>query len=205
MRSTRPFPRFIAAGIVLIALVGCGTKSRGPSSAGAGGATTVAGQLFPDNFTSVCQGATQSRAHAYLSTGPHKMLYIQTYQDQLQDTSEVLPSDWTVQFNAKTDAYAAVDLVACGVRTGSAYVKECSGYLVNGKDGGQKVKLYTATYKITVKEAKTGNVLGSTILQANNTDCPTSHLFDAGQKVATVYQDPTTDALVAFLKPYAQP
>jgi len=198
----------VGVGVVmlLVLLAGC-SKSDGSSSASGGASTTVAaGKLFPDNFTSVCQGVGQSKAREYAKAGTHKLLYIQTYEDHLQDDSQVLPSDWAVQFDANKDAYANVDLVGCGVRTGAKFAKECTGYKDDdGKDAGQKVKLYTATYKVTAYAAKSGSALGSTVLHAGDTDCPMLQSFDKGQKVATVYQAPTNDAIVAFLKPYAQP
>src|SRR4051812_37584973 len=114
-------PIWSALAVVVVAGMIASTGGCGGSKDSSGGgrpaaASGAAHQLFPDDFTDVCQGASQSRAHDYVATGPHKVLYIQTFEDHLQDDSQVLPSDWTVQFDAKSDAYAAVDLVGCGVR-----------------------------------------------------------------------------------------
>ena len=209
--STRPVA-FAAVTVLALMLAACGTSSGSDASPGGSGSgdgatttTTPKGQMFADDFVDVCQGASQSRAAAYSETGPHKMVYIQTYEDHLQDDSQVLPDDWTVQFDAAKDVYASVDVVGCGVRTEERFLKECTGYQVDGKDTGHKVKLYGATYEVSVHQAKTGKELASKTFETTDTECPSFQSFDEGEKVATVYQSLSEDQLVAFLKPYVQP
>lgn len=186
------------------ALAGCGSSSK--SAKASESATTAAVKLFPDDFTSVCQGVGQSRAYGYEATAAaHKAVYIQTFKDRLQDASQELPSDWTVQFDPNADAYAAVDLVGCGTRTASVFLKECTGYRSKGKETGQKVRLHTATYKVSVRVATTGKELGSMVLNADSTECPMFQSFDKDQKSVDVYQTPVQDEIVAFLKPFVQP
>jgi len=201
----------LAAALVLAS---CGSSSSsgsatsGSSGSGDGGATTttsLATKLFADDFSAVCQGASQSRAREYVKTGTHKALYFQTFHDKLQDDSTQLPTDWTVQFSATTNAYAATDIVACGVRTTTKFVKTCTGYQDKGKDTGHKVRWFTADYKVTVWSAKTAKQLGSTQLSATDTDCPMFETFDPGQTTLDDYAVPDKDALTAFLKPYVQP
>jgi len=183
-----------------------GDGTPGPSSVLGTTATTVAAKLFADDFTSVCQGAGMSRAREYVAAGTHKALYFETFTDSLLDQSTELPDDWTVQFDANANVYASIDIVACGVRTSSTFIKDCTGYQDDaGKDTGNIVKIYAATYEVTVHQATSGKTLGSTTLKGSDDICPSFQSFDAGEKTVKSYDSPLKDELIAFLKPFVQP
>ena len=204
VRATRLVP-FVA---LVVLLASCGGSSSGAGSSDGGGgttATTVAAKLFADNFTGVCQGAGMSQAREYAKTGTHKALYFETYKDSLLDQSTQLPADWTVQFDAKTNAYAAIDIVACGVRTAQTFLKDCTGYQEDGKDTGHTVKLYSATYTVTVHQATSGKTLGTTTMSADDSTCPSFQSFDEGETTVKSYDSPGKDKITAFLKPFIQP
>jgi hypothetical protein len=198
-------------------LAGCGGSSSGggePVAAGGGDTTasttptTAASSLFPDDFESVCQGATQSQATAYdKKAATHKALYFETYEEDLLDQSTTdLPGDWTIQWSADDPAaLSGIDIVACGVRTSSKHVKTCTGYKDNDDKELGKLELYTAKYELSVHEATTGKTLSTTTVSTNDTDCPAFASFDSGEDTTVDYNSIPKDKVVAALKPFIQP
>jgi hypothetical protein len=165
----------------------------------------LAAKLFADDFRGVCQGATVSRARAYSGAAPHKVVLFTSYSgDMIEDTS-TLPGDWMVQFDANADAYAKVDTVACVVVKDEQPLKECTGYQDNGRDTEDKVNLQSATYSVSVHEATTGKELGTTELSGSDDSCPTIVSFENDNQTKAYDTPPSTDDLVAFLKPFVQP
>lgn len=198
-----------AAGLLLAAtilLTSCGSDEDPGADTGSTPATTPpAAQLFPDDFEVVCSGATQSKAADYATTETHKALYFETYEDDLLDQSTRLPDDWTVLFDANTDAYAAVDVVACGVRTAEKLAQKCEGYEDDESGTLGSVNWYTGTYELTAYEARTGTELGSTTLEATDNECPMIASFDEGEDEIDMYDSPKEEDVIKFLKPFVQP
>lgn len=184
-------------------------NSSGGAGAGGvsgGGVTTVPPKLFSTDFNGVCQGATVSRATPYdKAAKTHKVLLLATYKDSLIEQSSSLPDDWMVQFDANSDAYAKIDLVACAVRTNATFVKDCDGYKKDDKETKNIAKLHDATYKVTVREATTGKELGSTEVTAKGDSCPMLMSFEGENDTQDYFPSPPEDALVAFIKPFVQP
>ena len=213
-RARRPLVVLALATCVLATAAACGGSTSSGSGAGSGGgpgggdapATTTPPQLFDSDFRSVCQGASQSRATAYdAAAATHKVLYFETYKDSLVQSESKLPSDWQVTFDANCDAFAETDLVACAVRTGDTFVKDCTGYQKDGVDTGNVAKLHSATYELTVHEATTGKTLDTTTIDAPASDCPMFVSFESDADTVLYYETPSEDEVVAFLKPHAQP
>lgn len=198
-----------AAAFAVAALASCGEKQDGKEGGGtaaAGTQTTQAVQLFPDDFKGVCSGAGVSRATAYAAGGKgHKAVYFETYKDDLMDRSSSLPPDWTVLFTQEGDAYAAVDLVACARRTAAQEVKVCDGYKKDDKPTQNKVRWHTATYQLSVMEAKTGKKLAETTIEATNRDCPMFQSFDGDGDTVDGYASVSDAALADFLRPHVAP
>ena|SRR5690242_12363770 len=213
-------PRIVvgaAAAVTIIALSACGTTvhiaggdpttaAKSPASLQTPtGSPSAEGKLFADDFRGVCQGATMSRARAYHSGGPHKVVLFTPYSGDMIEDTTTLPEDWMVQFDANGDAYAKVDTVACVSVTDEQPLKECTGYQDNGHDTDNKVDLRSATYSVSVHEATTGEELGSTELSGTDDSCPTVVSFENDTQ-EKVYDTPlSNDDLVAFLKPFVQP
>lgn len=201
------------AGLVLVStfvLASCGDDGGGggggsADGGGDGGATTPAMQLFPDDFKPVCSGATQSRATDYATATTHKVVYFETYEDELVEQSSTLPSDWAVTFDANSDAYAAVDVVACAERTTEKLAQTCTGYEDDDTGMNGTVNWYTGTYELTAYEAKTGTELGTTTLEASDEECPMLASFDEGEEEIDMFDSPNSEDVVAFLKPFVQP
>jgi hypothetical protein len=62
-----------------------------------------------------------------------------------------------------------------------------------------------ATYTVTVHAATTGALLGTTQLPGTDDSCPMFMTFDNGNQVKNYDEPPSAGALIAFLKPFAQP
>ncbi|WP_155981381.1 hypothetical protein [Nocardia sp. BMG111209] len=191
--------------VAILTVAGCGHNT--PGDAAAPTATPAAPlKLTSSDFKGVCQGATVSRAAPYSATGSHKvvMLSPDNKASLVEDTS-TLPADWMVQFDPAGDAYARIDTVACVQIDTSDEIRTCDGYKDGDKPTGNTVKLNSATYRVSVREATTGKVLGTTTLTSADESCPMFVFFDSNSQVQTYYAPPSPDEVIAFLKPFVQP
>ena len=187
-------------------LASCGEKIGSSGGTGAAADTVPAGLLFPDNFKGVCSGASVSTATAYdPAAKAHKALYFATYKDDLLDQSSSLPPDWTVQFAPNRNALAAIDLVACAKRTAAQQVKVCDGYKKDDVVTQNKVRWHTATYELSVREARTGKELAKTTVEANDADCPMFQSFDNETETVDRYASLPDSAVTDFLRSHIAP
>jgi hypothetical protein len=209
-RAARPALRLATLAIVTagLAAAGCSTTAVVGGGGSHPSSTTVAppAKLFADDFKGACSGATVSRAARYdAAAAVHKaILFSPNGTDSYEDTT-TLPADWMVQFDADSDAYAAVDTVVCLSVESDESIKECTGYQDNGHDTDDKVDLRTATYAVSVREAKTGKELGATELSSGDDTCPLVISFDDDHQTKVFDAPPAKDDLVAFVKPFVQP
>jgi hypothetical protein len=224
VNTTMRIRKSVAGGLPAVALLitlaacGPGASTAGGAGGGAGGGggsggvsttPTRATPLFADDFSPVCEGATVKAATPYDKSGTtgHKAVYLETYKDgNLVDSSTELPDDWTVQFTATGNAYAAIDVVICAKRTAQTFATNCDGYTVDDKPDALVVKMYTATYTVSAFEATTGKQLGTAQLAATDGTCPLSE-FNVAKGTTTMndYATPSKDQIVAFAKPFVQP
>lgn len=203
----RKLTTVMAVPAMLLALASCGGEQGDSGATGANGAATAqATPLFPDDFKGVCSGATVSRATAYDSAAPtHKALYFATYEDDFIDRSSSLPGDWTVQWAPQGDALQAIDLVVCARRTAAREVRMCEGYQNRGNATQNRVRWHTATYEVSVREARTGRSLAQTTLEANDSDCPMFQNFDGDSDTVDAYASLPDSAVTDFLRPHIAP
>ena len=196
---------FSAAIVALAALAPCGQDNGATAASDAPGetGTAQASLLFPDSFKGVCSGASVSTATAYDPAGKaHKALYFATYEDDLTDRSSDLPGDWTVLFSPDHDALRAIDLVVCARRTAAQEVKVCDGYKDDDKPTQNTVRWHTATYELSVREARTGKELATTTVEATDADCPMFWTFDDESDSDEGYASLSDSAVADFLKPH---
>ena len=206
-RTFRAIIAFPAAVLAFAALASCGDGggSGGNDAKGGSGAPAAqASQLFPDNFKGVCSGASVSTATAYDARATaHKALYFATYEDDFTDRSSSLPSDWTVQFSPDGDALRAIDLVVCARRTAARQVKVCDGFQNQGRPTQNRVRWHTATYELSVREARTGRQLGeTTTAEATSTNCPMLMSFDSDTETVDGYASLSDSVVADFLRPH---
>lgn len=165
----------------------------------------AAAKLTSADFMSVCQGATQSRATGYNPDAlSHKTILFTPLSHGLVEDTSTLPSDWTVQFDANRDTYAAIDTVVCVETKDEQSVKECTGYEDNGHATANKVDLRATTYTVTVRVATTGKELATTELSGTDTTCPMFMSFDDDTQTKPYNVPPPKDDLIAFIKQFVQ-
>lgn len=196
-----------AALLAITALASCGGdggRSGGNDSRDGSGAPAVpASQLFSTNFKGVCSGASVSAAAAYdPAAAGHKALYFATYEDDFIDRSTSLPDDWTIQWSPKGDALKGIDLVVCARRTAARQVKICDGYKHDGRTTQNKVRWHSATYELSVMEARTGKKLAEKTAEATDVDCPMLVSFDGDSDTVDKYASLSDSAVADFLRPH---
>jgi hypothetical protein len=203
-RAFIPFP---AAVLALAALGSCGgdqgSNAGSDAKSGTGTPTIEASRLFPDNFKGVCSGASVSAATAYdPRASAHKALYFATYKDDFTDRSSSLPDDWTVRFSPNSDAFRAVDLVVCARRTAARQVKVCDEYQNDGRATQNSVRWHSATYELSVREARTGRKLAETTVEATDSNCPMFMSFSSESETVDGYASLSDSAVADFLRPH---
>lgn len=166
----------------------------------------AATKLTSEDFKPVCQGATQSRATTYIPDAPsHKAILFTPLGHSLVEDTGTLPADWTVQFDANRDNYAAIDLVTCTEIKDEHSVKDCTGYQDNGHATENKVDLRFATYTVTVRIAVSGKEIGRTELSGTDDTCPLFMSFDSDTQTKPYDVPPPKEDLTAFVKQFVQP
>ena len=204
------YPAAILGMAALAACGGGGDAGAGNGTAGGPAANPAApteaaatSRLFPNNFKGVCSGASVSTAAAYdPQAASHKALYFATYRDDFMDQSSSLPRDWTVLFSTERDALREIDLVVCARRTAAREVRICDGYRNNGQPTRNRVRWHTATYELSVREARTGRELARTTAEATRSECPMFQTFSGESDTVDAYAS-LPDATVAdFVRPH---
>ena len=191
-----------AAALSLAVLASCGEEGSSGGN-GSGDPAAQASLLFPDGFKGVCSGASVSAATAYdPAAATHKALYFTTHRDDFTDRSHSLPPDWTVLFSPDRDALRAVDLVVCARRTAAQQVKICDGYRSKGRETQNRVRWHTATYELSVREARTGRELAKTTAEAASETCPMFQNFDGEADTVDGYASLPDAAVTDFLRPH---
>lgn len=182
---------------------GNGTASGPAANTAAPAATAAASRLFPDNFKGVCSGASVSAATAYdPQASAHKALYFATYRDDFMDMSTALPDDWTVLYSSERDALRDIDLVVCARRTAAREVRVCDGYRNNGRPTQNRVRWHTATYELSVREARTGRELAKTTAEASRSECPMFQTFTSESETLDAYASLSEATVADFLRPH---
>ena len=197
----------LAAALLAIAALGScgdqGTRAAGDTKNEIDAIAAEASRLLPDDFKGVCSGASVSNATAYdPGAKAHKVLYFGTYGDDLVDKSMSLPDDWTVRFSSESDTLRAVDLVVCAKRTAAQQVKVCDGYENDGKPTQNKVRWHTATYELSVREARTGRTLAEKTVEATDSKCPWFMNFDNDTDTVDDYARLSDSTVTDFLTPH---
>jgi hypothetical protein len=191
--------------VAAIALTACGQFSSGSSDDSGGQAGSRPDKLFPEDFHPTCEGKPSPYAKAYDPAAPvHKVVMISSYRDiKLSDGSRRLPADWTVKYKSDGDAFAEVDLTVCVVRTAETFAKDCN---VDHEPSPLLVKMHSATYAMSVHEAKTGKELAAKTVAANDTTCP-PYIIGGPKDTNTMneYAEVKDAEVVAFAKPFVKP
>jgi hypothetical protein len=189
----------------LAVLAGCGGGDGGDAGGeaeGDGGGDVE--QHFPDDLEPVCRGTGAAFSTPYdpATPGIHTTVMLSGADvDDLLETSSSLNPEWVPLFSDQSDEYAKTQLVVCALRTGSSLVQECTGYESDGEATDNVVKLYTATYQVELRAATTAELIDSTTIEAQATDCPSFVMFDADSNTKDWYED-ASDEIIDFVKPH---
>ena len=87
-------------------------------------------------------------------------------------------------------------------RTAAKEVKVCDGYENDDRPTQNKVRWHTATYEVTVREAKTGKELAKTSMEATDADCPMFQTFESDTETVDDYAELSDSAVADFLRPH---
>jgi hypothetical protein len=212
---TRPVVAVALAAVIVLGACGGGdddsATSTGddtgdsPAANTEGGSTTPpeAVQHFDSDLAQVCRGTGVDWATPYdpARTGPHKVVVFQGPVETDMTALSTGNAEWDVLFDEASDAYAAVELVACAVRTADELTQTCTGYTDDdGTDSGKTVEYHSATYTVTLRDATTAAVIDETTIEAEADVCPMLVYFDEGETTATQYASVDANE---FLLPHA--
>ena len=190
---------FALAMLGLIGLAACGGTGSGGNTTG----VIQANILFADDFKGVCSGAPLSVASAYVPDArAHRAVFFASDGDDLSDHSYSLPRDWTAQFAEGQNTYKAIDLVVCARRTTTRQVKVCGGYKNDDRPTRNQVRWHTATYELSVREARTGKQLATRTIEASAAECPMFQSFGSDTEVVDGYASLSDTIVADFLRPY---
>lgn len=162
---------------------------------------------FASDFDRVCTtGVGFGGASAYEAVaGTHPVLLFEE-QDSgtLIKSSTTLPAGWAVEEDSNFDdntELALTQLVACSVIT--ARTPNGVSCDLQGDDETITLDLVDASYELSVHAATTGELIGTEVIKAETTDCPTFVFIEPGE---TEYlNSPTEDQYVNALRPYVSP
>ena len=202
--------RTIALTVIVMVLAGACGGGDDDSAEDTAGDTAIdsttpspSAQHFDSDLAQVCRGTGVEWATPYdpATTGAHKVVVFQGPDETDMTAVSTGNAEWDVLFDAATDAYAAVELVACAVRTSDELAQTCTGYEDDdGTDSGKSVEYHSATYEVTLRAATTAEVVDETTIEAAADVCPMLVFFDEGESTTTQYASVDADA---FLLPHA--
>jgi hypothetical protein len=96
----------------------------------------------------------------------------------------------------------AIDLVVCARRTAAREVRICDGFQSNGRPTQNRVRWHTATYELSVREARTGRQLAQTTVEATASQCPMFMSFQGDSETIDGYASLSDSAVADFLRPH---
>ena len=122
------------------------------------------------DYRQVCDGTPVKRAPAYAKGGVSPIITFEKRFKEFRKPASPVPEAWT----SKTDV-SKYQLVGCVIATKADAVATCD------YKGGNRVKIYDATYALEVREAATAKVLASTsvVMPAASRDCLLVRSFDS--------------------------
>ncbi len=141
-------------------------------------AAAATDELFDRNFAQVCRDTGFERAAEYSAgAGVHPLLALQSDDG----------ADFTGQSVTLPDGWAAVwpdlertQLVSCTVRTSATPVRVCEGYEDDDTGLEWTVQTHDVSYDVTVRNARTAEVLGSQSFDIPAGDCPMFSSYSEG-------------------------
>jgi|GEM_PF-5359861 len=159
-------------------------------------------EALPAQFAAVCTGTPVEAAAPYQkNSDTDRLLYAFYRPDKNDDYSfmedyfgKSVPETW----RKDQEPGAKIELVLCTTEVARELEEECEF-----KDKDYMLELYEVAYRVSLREAKTGEVIESTILEVSGGRCPYSHTFRKGEYVDT-REGSIFRPLKRFVKPYVE-
>lgn len=164
---------------------------------------------FLSEFDRVCTTETGFAGTTPYSDGPgpHPFVLLQESDSgsMFDRTISSAPPGWTIVGDLDFDdnsEFVATELIACATQSSSV----ATGIMCDLEmDDGSIVtlELVDVTIDLTIREATTGNIVGTETLDGSDTECPFFVLINEGD---TQHENtPTDDDYISALKPYVAP
>ncbi len=169
-------------------------------------------ELKSFHLAEACTGTVIDVAAEYDagSGGPHLIAmyrqntFDETVYDFMFPSETDLPEEWTVPVD---QPFSEIELVGCLARVEETLVETCEGYEIDETDDEGVVEIYDAVYELTVYTPKTGEVVGTEIIETFMDECPSFVMFSTGpgeDLVEERYGQPTDD-LLNLVESYVNP
>lgn len=134
-------------------------------------------ELKSFHLAETCTGTVIDVAAAYdaSSSALHPIaLYNQngydgTVYDFMFPSQTNLPDAWTVPVD---QAFSDIELVGCLARVEQTLVETCEGYELDDSSKDGTVEIYDAVYELTIYAPKTGEVVGTEMIETYMDECP---------------------------------
>ncbi len=151
--------------------------------------------LTSDDIEQVCRGTGQPAASSPdEGPAPHIIVTFEGEDPSYSYRSLTLPDDWTSFLD-----YEATQMVVCLNRVAATPVENCGPYESDGTEW--MVQTFDSTHEVTVRDARTGEVLASTTLESTADGCPFVSSYSEGDPNPVPEYAIDTDQLEAFLAP----
>ncbi|NER79938.1 MAG: hypothetical protein F6K42_10210 [Leptolyngbya sp. SIO1D8] len=164
----------------------------------------AATQVFPDDFSQVCNGIALTSAKGYQATaGEVHHLYVFDRENDSESFSKSykeLPDGWEMEWEESQET----QLVACLTATQQTLANTCEFEPEGEETDLYVLETYSTTYDVAIYAAQSGEQLDSTTFELEGEECPVFHLFTEGELTDTSNAD-YSQALLEFVKPYVQP
>ncbi|OAA28225.1 hypothetical protein UG55_1006198 [Frankia sp. EI5c] len=183
-------------------LVACGNGGK-DGAGGSGGVRTLDGPVTSADLSQICDGETAlAAAPPYAGPAPHPVMVLSQRQgnDPTGPTLVFHPLDrlGEEEHDAFLTPVARIQLVACAERADRAPTDVVCRFDLGVE---KSVPFFRTSYRITVREAHTGKVVGTVPVNPAAAGCPTAARVSWGG--AEVFSAPTDPQFVSALRAFA--
>ncbi|BAN03814.1 hypothetical protein [Ilumatobacter coccineus] len=164
---------------------------------------------FLSDFERVCTTETGFAGATPYSDGPGPhpfVLLVESDSGSMFDrTISDAPPGWAIETDLDFDdnsEFVATELIACATQSSA----EPTGIMCDlelDDDSVVTLELVDVTMDLTIREATTGNVVGTETLDGSDAECPFFALINDGD--TQHMNTPTDDDYISALKPYVAP
>lgn len=197
---------FFAFSLLSLGVAGCSgnedtTTATDTSNTPTDDAADATSELFDRNFAQVCRDTGFERAAEYTAgAGMHPILPLKS-DDGADFSGQIvtLPDGWS----AVWPELERTQLVACTVRRSATPVQVCEGYEDDDTGLQWTVQTHDVAYDVTVRNARTAEVLGSQSFSLPAGQCPMFSSYSEGAPQPVPYYPLISDGeFELFVRPF---